>query len=223
MAEHISDLFEAGSLSHHAAGHRVPEDVGAGERRVDSRSANRACHDTRDGSARERLAATLFLVHDEHPAFVSRRTLPAQIADQRLPHHAGQWQHGASTVLCGRVSSGCRRASRCRPDTGVQRQLLLPLVLPHLRMLPAILRMIVPAVSDDREHAAPRAGNPLPGDSPWDRRSRGRRVSGGCGAGCAALAGRSPHDAPPTPVHPPATLPGRRAGGPFAVFPGFVT
>ena len=72
-------------------------------------------------------------------------------------------------------------------------------------MLPAILRMIVPAVSDDREHAAPRAGNPLPGVSLWGRRSRGRRVSGGCGAGCAALAGRSPHDAPPTPVHPPAT------------------
>ena len=47
---------------------------------------------------------------------------------------------------------------------GVQRQLLLPLVLPHLRMLPAILRMIVPAVSDqsraggthDREPAARR-------------------------------------------------------------------
>ena len=33
--------------------------------------------------------------------------------------------------------------------SGVQRQLLLPLVLPHLRMLPAILRMIVPAVSDE--------------------------------------------------------------------------
>ena len=79
-------------------------------------------------------------------------------------------------------------------------------------MLPAILRMIVPAVSDDREHAAPRAGNPLPGDSPWDRRSRGRRVSGGCGAGCPALVGRSPHDAPPHPFtrSPPAgSSPGR--------------
>ena len=32
---------------------------------------------------------------------------------------------------------------------GVQRQLLLPVVLPHLGMLPAILRMIVPAVSDE--------------------------------------------------------------------------
>lgn len=31
----------------------------------------------------------------------------------------------------------------------VQRQLFLPLVLPHLRMLPAILRMIVPAVSGE--------------------------------------------------------------------------
>ena len=35
MAEYVSDLFEAGSLLHHAAGHGVPEDVGAGERRVD--------------------------------------------------------------------------------------------------------------------------------------------------------------------------------------------
>ena len=66
----------------------------------------------------------------------------------------------------------------------------------------------------------PRAGNPLPGDSPWDRRSRGRRVSGGCDAGCAALAGRSPHDAPPTPVHPPATCRVVARAGPFAMFPG---
>ena len=51
MAEHVSDLFEAGSLSHHAAGHGVPEDVGTGERRVDCRSAKRAGHDTRDGRA----------------------------------------------------------------------------------------------------------------------------------------------------------------------------
>ena len=31
---HTRDLFEAGSLLHHAPSHGVPEDVGAGERRV---------------------------------------------------------------------------------------------------------------------------------------------------------------------------------------------
>ena len=51
MTEHVSNLFEAGSLLHHAAGHGVPEDVGAGQWRVDRRPAQRAGHDTGDGSA----------------------------------------------------------------------------------------------------------------------------------------------------------------------------
>ena len=106
MADDVSDLFEAGSLSHHAAGHGVPEDVSAGERRVGCRPAERAGHDTRDGRARQRLAATISEVLDEHPAFVGRRALPAQISDQRLSHHARQRQHGASTVLSGAYLQG---------------------------------------------------------------------------------------------------------------------
>ena len=51
--------------------------------------------------------------------------------------------------------------------SGVQRQLLLPLVLPHLRMLPAILRMIVPAVSDQSRAGGTTTGNRPPGGSPW--------------------------------------------------------
>ena len=43
---------------------------------------------------------------DEHPAFVGRRAFPAQIVDQRLPHHARQRQHGASTVLSGAYLQG---------------------------------------------------------------------------------------------------------------------
>ena len=101
MAEHVSDLLEAGSLLHHAAGHGVPEDVGTGERRVDGRPAKRTGHDTGDGSARDRFAATRAQVLHEHSALVGRRAFPAQIVDQRLPHDARQRQYGASAVLPG--------------------------------------------------------------------------------------------------------------------------
>ena len=57
MTKHVGGLLEAGALLHHAAGHGVPEDVGAGERRVDRPPAKCAGHDTRDGSARNGLAA----------------------------------------------------------------------------------------------------------------------------------------------------------------------
>ena len=92
-------------------------------------------------------------------------------------------------------------------DSPCWRQLFLPVVLPHLRMLPAVLRMIVPAVSGESG-----AGG-APG---WEMAARwftldreeprsGRRVSGGC----AAPAGRPPRDAlPAAPVRPPATCRG---------------
>ena len=101
MAEYVSDLFEAGSLLHHAAGHGVPEDVGAGERRVDRRPAEGAGHDTGDGVARNRHAAAHSQVLHEHTPLVGRRALSPQIVDQRLPHDARQRQHGASTVFSG--------------------------------------------------------------------------------------------------------------------------
>ena len=85
--------------------------------------------------------------------------------------------------------------------TSVQRQLLLPLLLPHLRMLPAILRMIVPAVWDESRAGGTTAGNRPLGGLPWTG-STPRH------AACSDLesAGRSPHDGPPTaPVHPPTT------------------
>ena len=45
----------------------------------------------------------------------------------------------------------------------VRRQLLLPVVLPHLRMLPGILRMIVPAVSgESRAAGTPGTGTRCP-------------------------------------------------------------
>ena len=56
--------------------------------------------------------------------------------------------HFGLEVACRHPGGGVHYP-RGSAATGVQRQLLLPLVLPHLRMLPAILRMIVPAVSDE--------------------------------------------------------------------------
>ena len=58
----------------------------------------------------------------------------------------------------------------------VQRQLLLPVVLPHLRMLPAILRMIVPAVSDESRAGGtdgPRSGRPEVQPGPEAAAARG--------------------------------------------------
>ena len=55
----------------------------------------------------------------------------------------------------------------------VQRQLLLPLVLPHLRMLPAILRMIVPAVSDESRARGTPGREPAARWFTLDRRSHG--------------------------------------------------
>ena len=57
----------------------------------------------------------------------------------------------------------------------VRRQLLLPVVLPHLRMLPAILRMIVPAVSDESRAGGTTAGNRPLGGPPWTGARRGTR------------------------------------------------
>ena len=98
-------------------------------------------------------------------------------------------------LFCRRIAApdllpGEHRCLRIPVTEGsVQRQLLLPLVLPHLRMLPAILRMIVPAVSgESRARGAPgqeRAAR-------WftlDRRSHGM---GGVSALDAALDARLP-------------------------------
>ena len=102
----------------HAAGRGVPEDVGAGERRVDCRPAKRAGHDTRDSRARERLAATLSQVLDGTPG--ARRS-PGAPRSSRRPAPTPPREPTAARPLdgsFGRVSAGCRRASRCRPDTG---------------------------------------------------------------------------------------------------------
>ncbi|MYD87237.1 MAG: hypothetical protein F4Y14_14310 [Acidobacteria bacterium] len=69
----------------------------------------------------------------------------------------------------------------------VRRQLLLPVVLPQLRMLPAILRMIVPAISDESRAAAPTAGSRPPGVPPGRRARRGT--------------GRAPDPDPDNPSH----------------------
>ena len=107
------------------------------------------------------------------------------------------------TMSAGLLGSLMGKVERPGPMT-VQRQLLLPVVLPHLRMLPAIFRMIVLAVSGEsgargapgREMAA--RWFALDRQEPWS----GRRVSGGC----AAPAGRPPRDAlPAAPVRPAAT------------------
>jgi len=77
-----------------------------------------------------------------------------------------------------------RRRDSVRSATGaddepssVRRQLLWPLVLPHLRMLPAILRMIVPAVSDESRAGGTdgrRSGRPEVHPGPEARRGAWR-------------------------------------------------
>ena len=66
----------------------------------------------------------------------------------------------------------------------------------------------------------PGTGCPVVHPGPEEPRD-GRRVSVGCGVGCAAPADRSPHDAPPDCTRSPARRPpSRRADRPFGVFPG---
>ena len=132
---------------------------------------------------------------------ILRMIVPAVSGEIASPRWPGRGVSGG----CG---GGCAApAGRSRRDAPPAAPVHPPAtcVLPHLRMLPAILRMIVPAVSG--EIASPR----------WP----GRGVSGGCGGGCAAPAGRSRRDAPPAaPVHPPATCRVVAGADSFGVFPG---
>ena len=117
MAEDVSDLLEAGSLSHHAAGHRVPEHVGAGERRVDRRPAERAGHDTRDGRARQRLAATISEV-----LVVDVRVGVRPIFTQYGVHDSQQLVGGGEdgSFVAGTAFAGAGVVARGHPGPGAE-------------------------------------------------------------------------------------------------------
>ena len=129
----------------------APPTVGPGTASTTPRSTVRRG----DGRAGDRRAAT-----GPVPT-----TFPVAVeAGQAVVRHDAD--EGAAGLRAGAPDHGTRTPGNV-PDLGVQRQLLLPLVLPHLRMSPATLRMIVPAVSDESRAGGTTAGNRPLGGLPW--------------------------------------------------------
>jgi hypothetical protein len=101
VSKEVGNFLETAPLSHHAARHRVTEDVGSREWCFDFGAMKSTDHNLRDRATRDRLTTMRTKVFHEHTALIGLRALTAQVGDNSAASVAWKRKDSASAGLAG--------------------------------------------------------------------------------------------------------------------------